>query len=173
MASQHYLTIYREQFASPGKVERMQLRPTSAHRRNNPQPQPDFLFPRSLKTLNNPSHKPLKPPTFPPVDAGRQPFSPVTRLSFNSPVRAFPVNSVNTVGSSKAQLMPAINPSSVQELPSVDRQQKLSSPTASCVRLRSSLKISPSGCYSCFHVVKPYQASHYVIHPQFVSECRH
>lgn len=27
-----------------------------------------------------------------------------------------------------------------------------------------------SGCYSCFHVVKPYQAGHYIIHPEFVSE---
>ncbi|XP_061694649.1 uncharacterized protein LOC133510595 [Syngnathoides biaculeatus] len=171
MTSQHYVTIYREQFASPGKVERIQLRPTSAHRRNNPQPQPDFLFPRSLKTMNKPSHKPLRPQTLPPVDAGRQPFPPVTRLSFNSPVRVFPLKSVNTVDSNKAQHMPAINPSALQELPSVDRQQKRSPPTASCVRLRSSLKSSPSGCYSCFHVVKPYQAGHYVIHPQFVSEC--
>ncbi|MED6293691.1 hypothetical protein CHARACLAT_013144, partial [Characodon lateralis] len=27
-----------------------------------------------------------------------------------------------------------------------------------------------SDCYSCFQVVRPYQAAHYVIHPEFVSE---
>ncbi|XP_077412252.1 uncharacterized protein LOC144042980 [Vanacampus margaritifer] len=160
MALQLYMTIYREHFASPGKVERIQIRPTSAYRRNNPHPQPDFLFPRSLNILNKP---------LPPVDSGRQPLPPVTRKSFYSPVRICPVSSA---GSNKTQRMPVINPSAVQVLPSVGLQQKRSSPTASCVQLRSSLKKSPSGCYSCFHVVKPYQAGHYVIHPQFVSECR-
>lgn len=40
MAPQLYMTMYREQFVSPGRVKREQLRPTSAHRRNNPQPRP-------------------------------------------------------------------------------------------------------------------------------------
>lgn len=40
MAPQLYITMYKEQFASPGRVKREQLRPTSAHRRNNPQPRP-------------------------------------------------------------------------------------------------------------------------------------
>lgn len=38
MAPQLYITMYKEQFSSPGRVTRTQLRPTSAHRRNNPQP---------------------------------------------------------------------------------------------------------------------------------------
>lgn len=40
MAPQLYITMYKEQFVSPGRVKRAELRPTSAHRRNNPQPQP-------------------------------------------------------------------------------------------------------------------------------------
>lgn len=40
MSPQLYVTVYEEQFASPGPVRREQLRPTSAHRRNNPQPRP-------------------------------------------------------------------------------------------------------------------------------------
>lgn len=40
MAPQLYVTMYKEQFASPGRVKREALRPTSAHRRNNPQPRP-------------------------------------------------------------------------------------------------------------------------------------
>lgn len=40
MAPQLYITAYKEQFASPGRAKREQLRPTSAHRRNNPQPRP-------------------------------------------------------------------------------------------------------------------------------------
>ncbi|XP_034549531.1 uncharacterized protein LOC117820023 [Notolabrus celidotus] len=38
-------------------------------------------------------------------------------------------------------------------------------------RSSSSSSLDYSGCYSCFHVVKPYQAGHYIIHPEFVSEC--
>lgn len=38
MVPQLYITVYNEQFRSPGTVKRAQLRPTSAHRRNNPQP---------------------------------------------------------------------------------------------------------------------------------------
>lgn len=40
MAPQLYITMYKEQFASPRGAKRAQLRPTSAHRRNNPQPRP-------------------------------------------------------------------------------------------------------------------------------------
>ncbi|KAG7229758.1 hypothetical protein INR49_012554 [Caranx melampygus] len=74
MVPQLYVTVYKEQFASPGRAKRAQLRPTSAHRRNNPQPRPDFLFPRSLQPNYRSIRTQLHPT--PPVDTGRPLFPP-------------------------------------------------------------------------------------------------
>ncbi|XP_049893000.1 uncharacterized protein LOC126385399 isoform X1 [Epinephelus moara] len=222
MAPQLYITMYKEQFASPGRVKREQLRPTSAHRRNNPQPRPDFLFPWSLQ----PNYRSrLTPPrNSPPVDIGRPLFPPVKHLSFHSPVTTCPDNYLNTVDTGKPNHMPPVNPSTALALPSADALQKvqLTEPPSgtgftphlalkrdyqrnlhplSAQQLRqhaaAQLRTRPqtsnpkhhflhtqyrrscsrsswdfsSGCYSCFHVVKPYQAGHYIIHPEFVSEC--
>ncbi|XP_061784628.1 uncharacterized protein [Nerophis lumbriciformis] len=176
MTSQRYLTVYREQFASPGRVERTPLRPTSAHRRNNPQPKPDFLFPRNLKTCTKPWHRPLQPTC--PVFTGRPFLPPVRLLSSYSPVKTCPVDAA---GPRRPQHMPAINPPAVQDL------QK--QPFPACVQVHSARKhggLHPwkksdirdslpaqQTTSSCFHVVKPRQAARYVIHPQFVSEPRH
>ncbi|XP_036958376.1 uncharacterized protein LOC119021892 [Acanthopagrus latus] len=225
MAPQLYITAYKEQFASPGRTKREPLRPTSANRRNNPQPRPDFLFPRSLQP-NYRSCRTLPPPSAP-VDADRPLFPPVRHLSFHSPVTAYPDNHLNTVDTDKPNHMPPVNPSTAQALPSADGVQKLqlTEPPAgpgfelhpalknparvdyqrnvyplsaqqlrqrSAIHLRtrpqtgnpqrhfprtqfwrssSNSSLDYSGCYSCFHVVKPYQAGHYIIHPEFVSEC--
>ncbi|XP_034441693.1 uncharacterized protein LOC117761697 isoform X1 [Hippoglossus hippoglossus] len=232
MAPQLYLTVYKEQFTPPSGATRAQLRPTSAHRRNNPQPRPDFLFPRSL----HPSYKSTtltQTPPSPPVDSGRPLFPPVRHLSFHSPLTTRPDNNLKTAEAGKPRHMPPVNQAAEQALPSADRLWKLqlAEPPAgtgnslhtalknpqrrmdhtgnvhplSAQQLRqhagaplrtrpqtsypsaaqrhfarpqshrshsnSSLDYSNSGCYSCFHVVKPYQAGHYIIHPEFVSEC--
>ncbi|XP_044027554.1 uncharacterized protein LOC122864312 [Siniperca chuatsi] len=225
MAPQLYITMYKEQFTSPGRAKREQPRPTSAHRRNNPQPRPDFLFPWSLQSnyrsrLQHPS---------PPVDTGRPLFPPVNQLSFHSPVKTCPDNYLNKVDTGKQNHLPPVNPSTVQALPSADGLQKLqlTEPAGTGYKVHTTLKnparmdyqrnvhplsaqqlrqhttaqlrtrpqtsnppaaqhhfpraqyrrsssnssLDYSGCYSCFHVVKPYQAGHYIIHPEFVSEC--
>ncbi|KAL3977956.1 cGMP-dependent protein kinase 1 [Sarotherodon galilaeus] len=206
MVPQLYITVYNEQFRSPGTVKRAQLRPTSAHRRNNPQPRADFLFPRSLQSNNRSAHALLHP--LPPVDFGRPLFPPVRHFSFHGPVTTCSDSYLNTTD--KTQHMPPVNPSTVQAMPSADKLQKLqlTEPSASTdIHLSTALKspqrqntaaplqtraLTPaaprsfartkyqrccsnssrdnSGCYSCFHVVKPYQAGHYIIHPEFVSE---
>ncbi|XP_053724789.1 uncharacterized protein LOC128760996 isoform X2 [Synchiropus splendidus] len=179
MAPQLYLTVYNEQFASPGKVKRVQLRPTSAHRRNNPQPPP------------------------PPVDTRGPLFPPVKRLSLHGP-RTGPDQSGPLSSSEKDK-----PPSSVETLPSVGGHKKLqfteppaselswkpprrvdhlshSLPSQQQIKLNGAgrrltrpqttlqrrLTAAPlrSGCYSCFQVVNRYQAGHYIIHPEFVSE---
>ncbi|GAA6222272.1 uncharacterized protein LOC118309495 isoform X2 [Lates japonicus] len=229
MVPQLYITVYKEQFASPGRTKREQLRPTSAHRRNNPQPRPDFLFPRSLQ----PNYRSTRaqPHPLPPADVGRPLFPPVRHLSFHSPVTTCPDYYLKTAEAGKPQHMPPINPAAQQALPSADRLQKLQltePPAGAGIQLHAALKnpqrrtdyqrnlhplsaqqprqhagtqlrtrpqtsnppaaqhhfprteyhrsrsnstLDYSGCYSCFHVVKPYQAGHYIIHPEFVSEC--
>ncbi|XP_039654528.1 uncharacterized protein LOC120557901 isoform X2 [Perca fluviatilis] len=212
MAPQLYITMYKEQFASPGRPKREQLRPTSAHRRNNPQPRPDFLFPRSLQA----NYRSCRTLPHSPVDIGRPLFPPVKNVSFQSPVTTSPHNYLNTANTGKPNRMPPVNPSTVQAPPSADGLQKLqlNEPPAG-FKLHAALKnparmdyqrnVHPlsaqqlrqhagaqirtrpqtsnpqhhfpgtqyrSGCYSCFHVVKPYQAGHYIIHPEFVSECQ-
>ncbi|CAJ1051531.1 uncharacterized protein LOC115583855 [Xyrichtys novacula] len=212
MAPQLYLTMYKEHFASPGRTKREPLRPTSAHRRNNPQPRPDFLFPRSLQ----PSYKSHRTTPHPktPVDSGRPLFPPVGYPSFHSPVTTCPDNHPNTVEPDHTpnHTPPVFNPSSLPALPPADGVQKLQltkPPAGPAFQFNSALKtpmrkntqlqrrpqtgnpLAPqhlflqtqyrrsssssildySGCYSCFHVVKPYQAGHYIIHPEFVSEC--
>ncbi|CAK6958256.1 uncharacterized protein LOC122864312 [Scomber scombrus] len=219
MAPQLYITMYKEQFTSPCGAKRAQLRPTSAHRRNNPQPRPDFLFPRSLQPTYRSSQT---------MDIGRPLFPPVKQLSFHNPFRTD--NSLNTVDTTKVQHMPPVNTSTAHVLPSADGLHTLQlteTPAGTGTQLYAAWKNPPrmdyqrnahplsaqqhrqyagphlrarpqtsnllasqhhlpraqyrmsrsntvldySGCYSCFHVVKPYQAGHYIIHPEFVSEC--
>ncbi|XP_053724788.1 uncharacterized protein LOC128760996 isoform X1 [Synchiropus splendidus] len=201
MAPQLYLTVYNEQFASPGKVKRVQLRPTSAHRRNNPQPPPDFLFPRNMKSSCR--HTRCPPHLQPPVDTRGPLFPPVKRLSLHGP-RTGPDQSGPLSSSEKDK-----PPSSVETLPSVGGHKKLqfteppaselswkpprrvdhlshSLPSQQQIKLNGAgrrltrpqttlqrrLTAAPlrSGCYSCFQVVNRYQAGHYIIHPEFVSE---
>ncbi|KAI3370318.1 hypothetical protein L3Q82_025091 [Scortum barcoo] len=229
MAPQLYITMYKEHFASPGRTKREQLRPTSAHRRNNPQPRP--VRARATLQPNYRSHHTLPHPS-PPAVTGRPLFPPVRHLSFHSPVTTCPDNYLNTVDTGKTNHMPPVNPSTAQALPSADGLQKLQltePPAGSGFKLHTAFKgpasgmdyqrtLHPlsaqqlrqhtaaqlrqrpqtgnpaaaqhhfpqaqyrrsgsniildhsSGCYSCFHVVKPYQAGHYIIHPEFVSEC--
>ncbi|XP_012726214.3 uncharacterized protein LOC105931876 isoform X1 [Fundulus heteroclitus] len=220
MGPQLYSTMYKEHFRSPGVAKKAELRPTSANRRNNPQPRPDFLFPHSLR----PSYRPTRtmPRPLPPVDNGRPLFPPVNRSLPLNPVSACPENPLGQKNSDSPQHMPPIS----------DRAQKLQlieTPAANDGQLPTSLRspnktadnqrnVNPlsarqlrpqagsqfqarpqtsnpsaaaalhcftrtpyrkccstrakdfSDCYSCFHVVRPYQASHYVIHPEFVSE---
>ncbi|KAM7401796.1 hypothetical protein PAMP_017075 [Pampus punctatissimus] len=135
MAPQLYITMYKEQFASPGRAKRAQLRPSSAHRRNNPQPRPDFLFPRSLQPSYRSSHT---------VDSGRPLFPPVRHLSFHSPVKTCPDNSLNTVETmEKVQHMPPVNPAAAQALPSADGLHKQQPPVSTDTQLRAALKNPP------------------------------
>ncbi|XP_039468765.1 uncharacterized protein LOC120440404 isoform X5 [Oreochromis aureus] len=139
MVPQLYITVYNEQFRSPGTVKRAQLRPTSAHRRNNPQPRADFLFPRSLQSNNRSAHALLHP--LPPVDFGRPLFPPVRHFSFHGPVTTCSDSYLNTTD--KTQHMPPVNPSTVQAMPSADKLQKLqpTEPTASTdIHLSTALK---------------------------------
>ncbi|XP_072517356.1 uncharacterized protein [Salminus brasiliensis] len=46
-------------------------------------------------------------------------------------------------------------------------------PVLSYSRPRSKSTPDSSGGYSCFHVVKPYKAGYYTIHPEFMSEWLH
>ncbi|XP_028262675.1 uncharacterized protein LOC114436559 [Parambassis ranga] len=221
--------MYKEQFSSPGRATRAQLRPTSAHRRNNPHPRLDFLYPRSVQSSHRSAN--ALPHPLPPTDTGRPLFPPVRHLSFHSPVTTCPDSSLNTVNTEKPQhIMPPVNGSTVEALPSAHRLQKLQlveppastepqlhaavknpqrkidyqrnvhvfsaqhprkhagaqpptrpqtgnphatpyhSPHKQYQRCCSNSSLDYSGCYSCFHVVKPYQAGHYIIHPEFVSE---
>ncbi|KAK2862403.1 hypothetical protein Q5P01_001936 [Channa striata] len=123
MTPQLYITAYKEQFASPGRVKRAQLRPTSAHRRNNPQPRPDFLFPRSLQSSYRAADTQPHPSL--PVDRGRPLFPPVRHLSFHSPLTISPGNCLNTVDLGGPQHMPPVNSEAEQALPSADRVHKL------------------------------------------------
>ncbi|XP_056886269.1 uncharacterized protein LOC130524288 isoform X1 [Takifugu flavidus] len=209
MAPQLYVTMYKEQFASPGRVKREELRPTSAHRRNNPQPRPDFLFPRSLQAIYS-QHRAV-PQQLPPVDTDRPFFPPVKHLSFQGPVTTCPGRHLKAVNTGKPVRMPSVNLSMLQALPSVGGVQKLQltdpaglklqeglrSPSRSHApaaqlkprpqssslppaprnlpqiqfqRFGSKSRLDYSTCHSCFHVVKPFQAGHYIIHPEFVSE---
>ncbi|KAL6111788.1 uncharacterized protein ACO6RY_08689 [Pungitius sinensis] len=210
MAPQLYLTMYKEQFAPPGTAIREQLRPTSAHRRNNPQPRPDFLFPRNLQC--NLRSRSTLPHASPSADGGQGPlFPPVRHVSFHSPLTTCP-DYLTTVDQPNHH--PSARPSTVQALPPAGQLHNLQlteAPSDTGFKLQTTsgmsyqrnvyplsaqqqrqhggaqLRTRPqtinpqhhfprtqyrSGCYSCFHVVKPSEAGHYIIHPEFVSECR-
>ncbi|ROL47434.1 hypothetical protein DPX16_13149 [Anabarilius grahami] len=46
----HFSSTYSEEFSYPARVKPTRPRPSSAYRRNNPHPRPDFLMPRTLQT---------------------------------------------------------------------------------------------------------------------------
>ncbi|KAJ8260811.1 hypothetical protein COCON_G00165340 [Conger conger] len=50
MSVQFRTSTYTEEFRCPPRGKPARPRPCSAHRRNNPHPRPDFLFPRRLQT---------------------------------------------------------------------------------------------------------------------------
>ncbi|KAK2914793.1 hypothetical protein Q8A73_005387 [Channa argus] len=132
MTPQLYITVYKEQFASPARVKRAELRPTSAHRRNNPQPRPDFLFPRSLQ----PSYRAANTQPHPslPELSGRPLFPPIRQLSFHSPVTTSPGNCLNAVCLGGPQHMPPVNSAAELDLPSV-RVDKADTQQHACIRL--------------------------------------
>ncbi|XP_040061059.1 uncharacterized protein LOC120835847 [Gasterosteus aculeatus] len=217
MGPQLYLTMYKEQFVPPGTANREQPRPTSAHRRNNPQPRPDFLFPRNLQ--RNLRSRRTHPHPSPPVDGGQGPlFPPVRHVSFHSPLPTCPDHSPLTAVDQPNHMPPA-RPSTVLPLPpagGLHNLQLAEAPSDTGFKLQATLRsptrgmsyqrnVHPlsaqqqrqhggaqlrtrpqtinlqhhfprtqyrSGGYSCFHVVKPSEAGHYIIHPEFVSECR-
>ncbi|XP_036067843.1 uncharacterized protein LOC112145414 [Oryzias melastigma] len=118
MAPELYVSIYKEQFRPPGKVKRAELRPTSAHRRNNPQPRPDFLFPRPLQSNYRQARALVHPLTS--VDPSRPFFPPVTHSSLhNRPIEALS----NSENAGKLQSLPAVNGNTAQEAPSSGRMQ--------------------------------------------------
>ncbi|XP_054883475.1 uncharacterized protein LOC129358443 [Poeciliopsis prolifica] len=218
MGPQLYLTMYKEHFRSPGRAKKAELRPTSAHRRNNPQPRPDFLFPRSLRSNCRPTRSLLLPS--PPVDTGRPLFPPVSHFSAHNPVLAFPENPLGKTNSDSPHHMPPIKAHKLQliktpaasdgQVPTTLRSPDKTAGYQKNVNPLSARQIRPqagvqfqtrpqtsnppaaaaplcfvrtpyrkccstrtqdfSDCYSCFHVVRPCQAAHYVIHPEFVSE---
>ncbi|XP_038129726.1 uncharacterized protein LOC119775722 [Cyprinodon tularosa] len=211
MGPQVYITMYKEHFRSPGGAKKAELRPTSAHRRNNPQPRPDFLFPRSLRSSYRPTRTLLHP--LPPVDNGRPLFPPVNHFLSHNPVSACLDNPAGKTNSpqhmppindraQKLQLMetPAAKDGQLSTTPRIPYktagyQRNVSTLSARQLRPQGALTNNPSAaaathffaqipyrkccstrtkdfsdCYSCFHVVRPYQAAHYVIHPEFVSE---
>ncbi|XP_076005695.1 uncharacterized protein LOC143000308 [Genypterus blacodes] len=222
MAPQLYISMYTEQFGSLAGGERARLRPTSAHRRNNPHPRPDFLFPRTLlRPVHAMTRSPPRP--WPPADTGPPLLPPVRPSSLPSLNTACPDRPVSTWDTLRhtQQL-----PSSLHALPSAGSRHKLQltlpdsdlsrdlqsemdlvkgrqmDPQRNVGRLthtqglrrlpgahlltrphtdqqlrpphswrsRCSLSASSKSGYACFHVVKPYQEGHYVIHPEFVSE---
>ncbi|XP_056131317.1 uncharacterized protein LOC130108427 isoform X2 [Lampris incognitus] len=225
MVPQLLISTYSEQFGSPGRGRPARPRPSSAHRRNNPHPRPDFLFPRRLQaqTVSHP---------VPPVSTSRPLFPPVRHLSFHSP-GGKPENTLNAADTGGTPFTPAVRTSTTHALPSADALQKvqLTNPSDhadillqthprnplrhfqqrpddlknvrnhSAGGLRQFMAINPQmglqtrnppaaphhlphtqpwrsrsnitldSCgYSCFHVVNPFQAGHYIIHPEFVSE---
>ncbi|XP_042567460.1 uncharacterized protein LOC122134785 [Cyprinus carpio] len=46
----HFSSTYSEEFSYPARGKPARPRPSSAYRRNNPHPRPDFLMPRMLQT---------------------------------------------------------------------------------------------------------------------------
>ncbi|XP_026052296.1 uncharacterized protein LOC113038821 isoform X2 [Carassius auratus] len=46
----HFSSTYSEEFSYPARVKPTRPRPSSAYRKNNPHPRPDFLMPRMLQT---------------------------------------------------------------------------------------------------------------------------
>ncbi|XP_049322248.1 uncharacterized protein LOC125782394 [Astyanax mexicanus] len=81
MAPQLQLSTYTQEFNYPTQAKTTRPRPTSAHRRNNPHPRPDFLLPRKLQTGYG-----LRP-MFPAIAASNNVplFPPVRHISVQCP----------------------------------------------------------------------------------------
>ncbi|XP_056302922.1 uncharacterized protein LOC130215060 [Danio aesculapii] len=198
----NFSSTYSEDFSYPARVKPIGPRPSSAYRRNNPHPRPDFLMPRAPQT-----------------GYGSRKHSQSTSVSFLPPVRHISVQypDVQTVhgqpiqglqkdckapevSSAVCTLPPAarlLKPqrnfnaiitnaqgkySDTDRIKSAWNQQMEIKPSLKPFKHqithhnRSSLSKSATDCsegHSCFHVVKPYKVGHYIIHPQFVSEAKH
>ncbi|KAG7254416.1 hypothetical protein CRUP_013837, partial [Coryphaenoides rupestris] len=122
MSPQLLVSTYSEQFVHPGRGRTARPRPTSAHRRNNPHPRPDFLVPlRLLSSTRSAGSNPTAHTTTPSV--GRPLFPPVRYLSFQE---TRPDNNGQT--GKLPPHMPFIGSSAT--LPSAGRLQKLQPTTA-------------------------------------------
>uniref|UniRef100_A0AAV2M5P5 Uncharacterized protein n=1 Tax=Knipowitschia caucasica TaxID=637954 RepID=A0AAV2M5P5_KNICA len=147
-------TVYQEQFSSPGRVFRTEARPTSAHRRNNPQPKRDFLFPRSLKPsslrpLQSDSGNAVRPlQTRPTEEKG-------TQLNMGTVTQLPPVFKRSTADANAGRDASVWGQNTVH---GHRRQRALSSGALDYGRC------------SCFHRVKAFHSGHYTVHPEFVSE---
>ncbi|XP_041836783.1 uncharacterized protein LOC121636985 [Melanotaenia boesemani] len=178
MVPQLYITMYNEQFRSPGRVKRTELRPTSAHRRNNPQPRPTCTEnagkPQHMPAVNGSTAQDL------PSAEGVQKlqlmeFPAGTDIQLSTTLRNPPKimdNQRNASPLSALQLMQQAGAHlrsrpQTSNLPAAARRFHQPQYRRCCSN--STLDYS-SGCYSCFQVVRPYQAGHYIIHPEFVSE---
>lgn len=101
-------------------------------------PSQDFLFPRSPQPSYSSSRT---------VDIGRPLFPPVRQLSFHSPVKTCPDNSLDT---NKVQHMPPVNTTTSQALPSADGLHKLQlTESPAGTELRAALKNPPR-----WHLIK-------------------
>ncbi|KAL7854082.1 hypothetical protein AOLI_G00209260 [Acnodon oligacanthus] len=219
MAPQLQLSTYSEEFSYPAQAKTIRPRPTSAHRKNNPHPRPDFLLPRKLQTGYG--HRTMFPTTAPPNNAPL--FPPVRHVSVQCPDGKIPqthpvlnpshsdsqaaegtvpsagwlpkpqpanTTRVHQSRSSDRNMQSAVFITSVDiRVPNVQSEQPLKLKEQHAMKLSSSIppirpfkpqltysrprsKSTPdsSGGYSCFHVVKPYKAGYYIIHPEFLEE---
>ncbi|XP_063067023.1 uncharacterized protein LOC134458556 [Engraulis encrasicolus] len=217
MSPQLHLSTYSEEFNPRGcwrAARPSQVRPSSAYRRNNPHPRPDFLFPRKPQTVrgSRPLQQvmtPLAPlalvapvaPLFPPVrhmsvqcpeDMSAQakqkadkevppkvaflspkacvlppadwlckpPPDVVIREKHQSSLQRKQGKFTGKEVQRRAQVMDPHMAPSLQAL----------RPLVQYSRTNSKATADASGGHSCFHVVKPFKASFYIIHPEFVSE---
>ncbi|XP_055036631.2 uncharacterized protein [Misgurnus anguillicaudatus] len=142
----HFSSTYSEEFNYPAQVKPTRPRPSSAYRRNNPHPRPDFLMPRLLQTGYG-SRKHF------------QTTSPST--SFLPPVRHISVQFPDA--------------GEFMQGPQRDSKARVSSavctlpPAGWLLKPRTQINTRGVG-HSCFHVVNPYKVGHYIIHPEFLSE---
>ncbi|XP_062411228.1 uncharacterized protein LOC134101518 [Sardina pilchardus] len=225
MSPQLHLSTYSDEFSPSGRWRAAQPsrpRPSSAHRRNNPHPRPDFLFPRKPQTGRGP--RPPQQATAPltlvtPAAHGAPLFPPVRHTSVQCPAEDMPAHIQARQKAADKEVLQkvALHTPKVcvlppadwlSKVPSTDAPFKEKQPTSSPQRKqgkfagaeaqrrgqvmdphiisslqtvrppaqfsRSNSKTSSdsSGGHSCFHVVKPFKASFYIIHPEFVSECQ-
>ncbi|CAB1353975.1 unnamed protein product [Coregonus sp. 'balchen'] len=158
MALQLQLSTYTEEFSSPGRGKPARPRPSSAHRRNNPHPRPDFLLPRKLQTSHRASRN---------MDSSKslqqRPAGYLTDIQCNRG-DLHPHSSQGLKRNSGTEHLKGLQNGS---FPVVRHLL----PQTHYRRSRSNTTQDSCGGYSCFNVVKPYQAGYYIIHPEFVSEC--
>ncbi|CAL8402720.1 unnamed protein product [Arctogadus glacialis] len=190
MSPQHLISTYSEQFVPPGGGKPAVPRPSSPSRRNNPHPRPDFLVPLPLLSSSRSPRASVNAVPF----VGRPLFPPVRYLSFqetrpdNGQTRKLPrvsfIGSPATlpsagrfqkIQSTAAGIDNQAYPSIIRQMSASNSQRRLqstNSPTAQHNHKpqpywRSNTLDSCAG-YSCFNVVKPFQAGHFIIHPEFL-----
>ncbi|XP_076835788.1 uncharacterized protein LOC143481601 isoform X2 [Brachyhypopomus gauderio] len=158
-----------QEFGYPANARPSQARPSSTHRRNNPHPRPDFLLPRKRQTGYG--YK----PTFPATTAGSDAslFPPVRHTSSRRPDgNVSQTQPVLKPSHSSSQTNTAVqSPVAVSTMPPVVWLPELQ-PTDRVKDHKplGSVQNKRRGSYSCFHVVKLYKPSYFIIHPEFVSE---